>query len=197
MHNEKLHIELFIQPVLLVDQNQHLIASNSAFDEHIVLRSSRDDLLQKLSPLINGERDRLLYVNEDQEFVLTSLPIQRNRWLIRCDSAKSSALATRYQNILAATDQVSDAVIICDVYANIEIVNEKFQSLFPTISQRHLEGKPVIDLVTQVLNYILPNQIKKSKVLSRFIRKILTLKQPCKFGFTINGRYLEYRDRIS
>jgi two-component system sensor histidine kinase BarA len=197
MHNEKLHIELFIQPVLLVDQNQHLIASNSAFDEHIVLRNSRDDLLQKLSPLINGERDRLLYVNEDQEFVLTSLPIQRNRWLIRCDSAKSSALATRYQNILAATDQVSDAVIICDVYANIEIVNEKFQSLFPTISQRHLEGKPVIDLVTQVLNYILPNQIKKSKVLSRFIRKILTLKQPCKFGFTINGRYLEYRDRIS
>jgi signal transduction histidine kinase/HPt (histidine-containing phosphotransfer) domain-containing protein/ActR/RegA family two-component response regulator len=197
MHNEKLQIELFIQPVLLVDQNQHLIASNSAFDEHLLLRASLDDLLQKLSSLINGERDRLLYVNQDQEFVLTSLPIQSNRWLIRCDSAKSSALATRYQNILAATDQVSDAVIICDVYANIDIVNEKFQTLFPNISQRHLEGKPVIDFVTQVLNYILPDQPKKAAVLSRFIRKILVLKQPCKFGFTINGRYLEYRDRIS
>lgn len=138
MHNEKLQIELFIQPVLLVDQNQHLIASNSAFDEHLLLRASLDDLLQKLSPLINGESDRLLYVNQDQEFVLTSLPIQSHRWLIRCDSAKSSALATRYQNILAATDEVSDSVIICDVYANIDIVNEKFQTLFPNISQRHL-----------------------------------------------------------
>lgn len=48
-----------------------------------------------------------------------------------------------------------------------------------------------------MINYILPDQPRKAAVLARFIRKQLVLKQPCKFGFTINGRYIEYRDRIS
>ena len=197
MHNEKLQIELFIQPVLLVDQNQHLIASNSAFDVHLLLHTSLDELLQKLSPLINGEKDRLIYINQGHEFILTSLPIKSNRWLVICDLAKSAALATRYQNILAATDQISDAVIICDVYANIDIINEKFQTLFPNISERHIEGQPVINFTNKIINYILPDQPKRATILSRFIRKKLVLKQPCNFNFSINGRYIEYRDRIS
>jgi hypothetical protein len=124
-----------------------------------------------VSPLITGEKDRLIYVAQNQEFVLTSLPVQNNRWLIRCDPAKSSDLATRYQNILTATDQVSYAVIICDVYANIDIVNETFQALFPYISQQHFEGKPVLNFVIQIINHIFPNQNAKVELLSRFIRK--------------------------
>lgn len=194
---KKQQIEGFLQPVLLIDQNQQLIASNSAFDNHPILSQSLVELHEKINILVFKGNDRISYNTHQQEYILTSLPMQNNQWMIRCDLAKSSALATRYQNILAAVDQMSDAVIICDNHQNIDLMNENLQSVFPYLSLHKFEGRSVLEFVTEVLNHINPADIISNQVGFRYIRKKLTLKQPCDFSFNHGQNFLQYRDRIT
>jgi signal transduction histidine kinase/HPt (histidine-containing phosphotransfer) domain-containing protein/ActR/RegA family two-component response regulator len=195
--NKKQQIEGFLQPVLLIDENQQLIASNSAFDNHPILSQSLAKLLKKINDLVSKGSDHLSYTAQQQEYVLTSLPMKNKQWMIRCDRARSTALATRYQNILTAVDQMSDAVIICDRQQNIDLMNENLQTVFPYVSIQQLEGRSVLDFVTQILDYIYPDQELKRQVGFRYVRKKLALKMPCNFSFSHEEHFLQYRDRIT
>lgn len=195
---EKAHIEGFIQPIIIVDSRLQLLASNSVFAQHEILEQATEQVLKKIRPLVQGQQDRISFTCCDSQFVATSLPMSNQQCLIKFSVAQSSALAVRYQNTLSAIDQMSDAVIICDAKSRIDFVNENLKLLAQCVGSVDIEGLPLIEFISQVIDHIEWEKDTKPKVIIRYIRQKLTLKQSFHFNFKyVDGHHFDYRDRVT
>jgi len=195
---EKAHIECFVHPVVIVDDGLQLLATNSVFEQHKILEQATEQVLKWIRPLVLGRQDRISFTCGDSQFVATSLPMSNQQWLIKFSVAQSSALSVRYQNTLSAVDQMSDAVIICDAKSRIDFVNENFKLLAQSAGSVDIEGFSLIEFISQIIDYIEWEKDTKTKVIIRYIRQKLTLKQSCHFNFKyVDGHHFDYRDRVT
>tara|TARA_R110002153_G_scaffold27084_5_gene84303 strand:+ start:36418 stop:39012 length:2595 start_codon:yes stop_codon:yes gene_type:complete len=192
------HIESFIHPVIIVDGALQLLASNTIFKQNKLLEQATEHVLKCIRPLVQGRQDRISFTCVDSQFVATSLPMSNQKWVIKFSVAQSSELAVRYQNTLSAIDQMSDAVIICDAKSRIDFVNKNFKLLAQSVTSNVIEGLPLIEFISLVLQYIKLEKHTKFKVIIRYIRQQLTLQKSCHFNFQhTDGHHFDYRDRVT
>ena len=195
---EKAHIECFVHPVIIVDDGLQLLATNSVFEHHKILEQATEQVLKWIRPLVLGRQDRISFTCGDSQFVATSLPMSNQQCLIKFSVAQSSELAVRYQNTLSAINQMSDAVIICDAKSRIDFVNENFKLLAKSLGSVDIEGFPLLEFISQVIDYIEWEKDTKPEVIIRYIRLKLTLKQNFHVNFKyVNGHHFDYRDRVT
>lgn len=195
---EKAHIEGFVHPVIIVDHGLQLLESNSAFAQHKTLKQATPQVLKWIRPLVLGRQDRLNFSCGDSQFVATSLPMSNQQCLIKFSIAQSSELAVRYQNTLSAINQMSDAVIICDGNSRIDFVNENFKLLAMNVCTEDIEGLPLLEFISQIINFIELGKDINVEAIIRYIRKKLTLKQSLHFNFKyVDGHHFDYRDRVT
>lgn len=191
-------IKQFIDPVFLVNKQCELVACNLAFKQHPVLSQGVSELLLKISPLLQGEQERVFWSPKNQHMILTVLPMAQQLWLIKCHPAQSSALTQRYHNIISAIDQLSEAMLICNVTNHIELVNTPMQRLFPYISLDSCQGMHILTFARLVVEHLEPNNPRRTAAVLRWISVKIQRQQPCQLRFTnSDGCYLEYRDRIT
>ncbi|MFQ3237416.1 MAG: two-component system sensor histidine kinase BarA [Paraglaciecola sp.] len=201
MSDDKKNQELirqFTDPVFLVNYQSELVACNLAFKQHPALSQSVAELLVKISPLLQGEQERVFWSPQNQHLILTVLPMAQKLWLIKCHPARSSSLSQRYHNIITAIDQLSEAMLICNVTNNIELVNKPIKRLFPYILLDSCQGMHILTFARQVLQHLKPNSPRKTAAVLRWLKLKIQRKQPCQLRFTnSDGCYIEYRDRIT
>ncbi|MFT6898234.1 MAG: two-component system sensor histidine kinase BarA [Paraglaciecola sp.] len=191
-------IEQFIDPVFVVNNKCELITCNLAFKHHPLLSQEVTELLVKVSPLLQGEQERVFWSPQNQHMILTVLPMAQQLWLIKCHPARSSALTQRYHNIITAIDQLSEAMLICNVTNHIELVNTPVQRLFPYIQLDSCQGMHILTFARKILDHLEPNSPRRATAVLRWINFKIKRQQPIQLRFTnSDGCYLEYRDRIT
>ncbi|MCV2884659.1 ATP-binding protein [Aestuariibacter sp. AA17] len=195
-------IRVFTVPVFVIDSSYKVIAQNDAFSQCHTLLDSMPALLNTLRVFVSGEQERAHFVaghaTSGEHFVLTSLPLQSDQWLIKAVQAQSSDLAKRYQNLLAAIDQMSDALLICDHHNDIDLMNQNMERLFPFINTKEYQNRPLEDFVEAVLNHLQVSNQSDMRGRLRYVKRCIQYGRACSFSFkNADGRYLEYRDRVT
>ncbi|MFT4994789.1 MAG: two-component system sensor histidine kinase BarA [Paraglaciecola sp.] len=191
-------IEQFTDPVFMLNKKGELAACNLAFEQHPVLSQWVAELLLISAPLMVDVQERVLWTKENVTLILTVLPMTQQFWLIKCHPAQSSALTQRYQNLIGAIDQLSEAMLICNETNQIELVNAPIQQLFPYIPLVSYRGMPILTFARHVLEHLEHITSRRKKAVLRWINRKMQRKESCQLRFTNNdGRYLEYRDRIT
>ncbi|WP_158969798.1 hybrid sensor histidine kinase/response regulator [Paraglaciecola sp. L3A3] len=190
-------INLFTQPVMVVDETSAFVLANHAFNQSSELVANTELLLEHIYPLVSAQQSQTYCYLGMQEKVLDVMPMTQNLKLIKISNNKSD-LAKRYNNILSAIDQMSDAVLICDKQGRIDLVNEQFQNTFPVSEINHGEKQNVLSLLLKVLPLIYPQQEKQQLLIYRYLRFKIYKQEECEFTFSLNNQqYFQYRDNIT
>lgn len=201
MSGEKIHqglVEQFVDPVFVVNSQCELITCNLAFEQHSVVTQGLAELLIKITPLVQGEQERIFWSSQDQHLILTVLPMTEQLWLIKCHPAQSTALSQRYHNVTTAIDELSEGMLICNATNHIELVNTPVHRLFPYIPLDSCQGMHILTFARRVLRHLEPNRPRRVAAVLRWVKLKIEHQQPCLLRFTnSDGSYLEYRDRIT
>ncbi|WJG10884.1 ATP-binding protein [Aliiglaciecola sp. LCG003] len=191
-------IDLFKHPVMVVDEIGNLVSLNKAFCQDTLLMNETDSLLKQAKPLLFGDQELVYWHLGSSEKLLTAMPMAHGRSLIKIASSKPSALAKRYHNLVSAIDQMSDAIIICDHDGMIDLTNEQFQTIFPIVRDAVEEDMNVLGIITKIVQYIFPQELRLQQKVFRLLRKKHNCKESFSASFTLpNGQFYQYRDSIT
>jgi signal transduction histidine kinase/CheY-like chemotaxis protein len=191
-------IDLFIHPVMVLDNQLNLTSANKAFKLDSVLVENQSALIEKAQILMQGEQELIFWQHEKTEKLLTAMPMAHGRTLIKIANSKPSALAQRYNNLLNVIDQMSDAIIICNSDNSIDLINEQFQSIFPFTRAENQHNANLLEFLRKALLTIYPDDIASQNLYFRYLERRLHKKQECTFSFSLpNGQFYEYRDSIT
>ncbi|MCF2950230.1 ATP-binding protein [Paraglaciecola aquimarina] len=191
-------IDLFIHPVMVIDNDLTLVSSNHAFKQESLLADNTANLLKKVEPLISGAQELVYFQVGNTEKLLTAMPMAHGKNLIKIAEANQSPLAKRYNNIVSVIDQMSDAVIISNKDGNIDLVNEQFQKIFYSIDYNSIHKHTLLSLLNEVIEFIYPDEPKRAAILFRYLRLKIFKNKECSFEFSLpNGKYFHYRDNIT
>ena len=182
----------------MVNEKCELITCNLAFEQHALLSLWVTQLLLITAPLLVGEHERVLWTKEDQTLNFTVLPMTQQLWLIKCHPAQPSSLSQRYHNLITAIDQLAHAMFICNIRGQIELVNAPIGQLFPYIAIDSYQGMPILTFARRVLEHLEHIPPRRAKAVLRWLNRKIQRQESCQLRFTNrDGRYLEYRDRVS
>ena len=191
-------IKLFSCPCLIVDGQGQVVVCNQALLDRPNVCASLDELTRQLTPLLQGRAESINWTVNGQPMILTALPLAGERFLVTCVPAQLSSFQHRYNNILTAIEQMTDALIICNAENCIELVNASLRNCFANMVD-NIEGKHVMDFVGQVIPHTdASGPVIAERLLRRFIQKKITLGLACNLKFRLaDGRYIEYRDTLT
>ena len=191
-------IDLFIHPVMVLDNQLNLTSANKAFQQDAVLVENQSALIEKAKILMQGEQELVFWQHEKAEKLLTAMPMAHGRTLIKIANSKPSALAKRYNNLLNVIDQMSDAIIICNSDNSIDLINEQFQSIFPFTRSENQHNTNLVAFVRNALLTIYPDDIDSQNKYLRYLKRRIHKQQQCTFSFSLpNGQFYEYHDSIT
>ena len=191
-------IDLFIHPVMVLDNQLNLTSANKAFQQDSVLVENQSALIEKANILMQGEQELVFWQHEKAEKLLTAMPMAHGRTLIKIANSKPSALAKRYNNLLNVIDQMSDAIIICNSDNSIDLINEQFQSIFPFTRAENQHNTNLVAFLSNALLTIYPDDINSQNKYLRYLQRRIHKQQECTFSFSLpNGQFYEYHDSIT
>ncbi len=190
-------INLFYHPVLVVNNDLDILASNNKLNESEALSSNLPIIIDAIVPLLNGEQELAFCVIEGEEKLCTAMPMEHGRTLVKIARSKPSALAKRYYNLVTAIDKIPDAAIICSD-GKIDLVNEQFQNIFPFCGNKSLNGVPLDSILNDFSDYFAQGDSHLQAVTYRFLRRKFNSKQEMSLSFTApDGQFYEYRDNLT
>lgn len=190
-------INLFYHPVLVVNNDLDILASNNKLNESEALSSNLPTIIDAIVPLLNGEQELAFCVIEGEEKLCTAMPMEHGRTLVKIARSKPSALAKRYYNLVTAIDKIPDAAIICSD-GKIDLVNEQFQNIFPFCGNKSLNGVPLDSILNDFSDYFAQGDSHLQAVTYRFLRRKFNSKQEMSLSFTApDGQFYEYRDNLT
>ncbi|NDW15367.1 response regulator [Alteromonas genovensis] len=190
-------INLFYHPVLVVNNDLDILASNNKLNESEALSSNLPIIIDAIVPLLNGEQELAFCVIEGEEKLCTVMPMEHGRTLVKIARSKPSALAKRYYNLVTAIDKIPDAAIICSD-GKIDLVNEHFQNIFPFCGNKSLNGVPLDSILNDFSDYFAQGDSHLQAVTYRFLRRKFNSKQEISLSFTApDGQFYEYRDNLT
>ncbi|WP_340679780.1 ATP-binding protein [Paraglaciecola sp.] len=191
-------IDLFIHPVLVVDNQLNVISVNKAFQQDSILVENQLALLNKVQTLMAGEQELIFWQYEQSEKLLTAMPMSHGRTLIKIANSVPSALAKRYNILVNVIDQMSDAIIICNNDNSIDLINEQFQNVFTFTRSGSQQDKNLLVFLLNALQTIYPDDIKSQRLYFRYLKRRIHKQQACTFNFSLpNGQFYEYRDSLT
>lgn len=190
-------INLFYHPVLVVNNDFDILASNNKLKDSKVLSSNLPIIMDAIMPLLNREQELAFCVIEGEEKLCTAMPMEHGRTLVKIARSKPSALAKRYYNLVTAIDQIPDAAIIFSE-GKIDLVNEQFQKIFPFSTNKSLNGVPLDTILKDFSVYFAQRDKRLQALTYRFLRRKFSSKQELSLSFTSpDGQFYEYRDNLT